>query len=284
MTSQTYHFKVGDFNCIAINDGYLPVEGAEAVATFFVGAAPDELARAFEQHKLQLDHIDIPCICLLIDTGTHKVLIDNGSGPYFNANLGKLLAGLEAEDITPEQIDVIILSHGHWDHIGGCMNQDGSAIFPNARYVMARSEWQHWAKEVDPASYDGGASTIQFVQANLLSIEKQLDLIEPDVEVLPGITVLAAPGHTRHHVAIAATSGDAQLICLMDSTDSPIHVENPDWYLSWDELPAAVPQTRKKLLQRAVDQNAIIHGFHFPFPGVGHIRQAGSGWRFEPLP
>lgn len=283
MSAETHTFKVGDFTCTAINDGYLPVEGAESVATFFAGASPEELARAFEKHNMQLDRMDIPCICLLIETGTHKVLIDNGSGPYFNAHLGKLLGGLKAIHISPAEIDTIILSHGHWDHIGGCMNQDGSPIFPNARYVMARGEWQYWAKDVDVASYGAGASTIRFVRDNLLSIEGQLDLIEPDAEALPGITVLHAPGHTRHHVAIAATSRGAQLICLMDSTDSPIHVENPDWYLAWDQLPEAAPQTRRQLLRRAAEQNAIIHGFHFPFPGVGHIRQDGAGWRFEPL-
>ena len=281
MSVQTHRFKVGDFECIAINDGDLK---ADQPGEFFAGASPAELEAAFRQHKIDPANFNIPCICLLIDTGEHRVLVDAGAGPGIQPGMGRLLAGFQAEGITKESITHVILSHGHWDHVGGCTDGHGQPDFPNARYVMARDEWEYWAVDVDIYAYgDDSVDVIRFVQEKLVAIEKNLDQIEPTVEIVPGIQVVATPGHTLHHTSVIAKSGEATLVCPVDVIDHPIHIENPDWHPAWDKDAEKGTESRRQLIQQAVDTGAIVHGFHFPFPGVGHIVEAGNGWRFESL-
>jgi glyoxylase-like metal-dependent hydrolase (beta-lactamase superfamily II) len=281
--AKTYRFKIGKFDCISISDGYQPID-AELLKQFFVGASPHELHLALQKHHIRADYLELQFNCLLIDTGTDKILIDNGGGPDLYPHLGNLIAGLKSEAVDPENINVVILTHGHPDHVGGCIDEDGNLVFPNARYVMSRGEWTYWAKDADETVLGIEQITeFKYGRNNLLAITDQVDLIEPDTEIVPGIHALATPGHTRHHMSVQATSGGAHLICVADTMDLPIHVEHTNWHPAWDEQADQGIQTRRKLLKRAIEQNALIHGFHFPFPGVGSIREDGASWRFEPL-
>jgi len=281
--NSVYEFTVGAFKCLSISDGAQPID-AETLPTFFSGASAADLAAVLRKHNMSPDHFDLQCSPLLIDTGGERVLIDSGGGSVFHAHLGKVVPGLAAAGYQPGDIDLIVLTHGHLDHICGGVDKDGAMVFPNARQVMARGEWEYWMEETDATAMgDHLVEDVRFAQECLSAMRQQAQLIEPGDEVAPGIRAIPTPGHTRDHISVAVTSGDCRLLCVADTMDLPIHVEQTTWHPAWDTQPALGLRSRTMLLRRAVAENALIHAFHFPFPGVGYVRAAGDGWRFEPL-
>lgn len=283
MESSNYSFAVGDYNCVSISDGLQPID-AEMLPTFFAGASAEELALALRQHGISPAGFELQCSPLLIDTGDERILIDSGGGSVFHSHLGKVVPGLKAAGYQPSDIDTIVLTHGHLDHVCGGIDGKGALVFPQARQLMARGEWEYWTEETDAGAMgEQFVEDVQFTQDCLRAMRDQIQLIEPGDLVAPGIRAIATPGHTRHHISVAVTSGDSRLICAADTMDLPIHIERTNWHPAWDEQPEAGMRSRRMLLRRACQENALIHAFHFPFPGVGYVRAAGDGWRFEPL-
>ena len=274
MNTETYHFNVGDFKCIAINDGIIDSIPAHE---FFDGAPLYDLQMAFERHNLPPGNMSIPVIILYIDTGDHHVLVDSGSGRHTDdPNVGHLLSRLKFEGINPEDIDTVVLSHGHWDHIGGNTQPNGTPTFPNARYVIDRKEYTYWVTQENPGD-------IPTIYKNLTLIREQIDLLDHNAAVVPGIQAIHAPGHTLGHTAYRVTSGGETMYCLIDTVDHPIHFEYVHWTPSWDMEPRKSAESRRSLFEQATREKALVHGFHLPFPGLGHLSELGTAWRYEPL-
>ena len=282
MTVGVFTFSVGDFKCVSISDGAQPID-AKMLPTFFVGATAAELALALRQHGLSPDSHNLQSNCLLIDTGSERILVDSGGGSVYHPVLGKVVPGLAAAGYQPGDIDTIVLTHGHLDHVCGGLDKDGALVFPNARQIMARGEWEYWTEETDAGAMGAHlVDDVQFTQDCLRAMRTQMQLIEPGDEIAPGIRAIATPGHTRDHISLAVTSGADRLICVADTMDLPIHIERTTWHPAWDVAPEQAMRSRRVLLRRAVAENALIHAFHFPFPGLGYVREYGAGWRFEP--
>ena len=278
-----YEFTVGDFKCVSISDGAQPID-AETLPTFFAGASADAMREALLRHGLSPDRHDLQCSPLLIDTGHERILIDSGGGSVFHAHLGKVIPGLAAAGYQPGDIDLILLTHGHLDHVCGGLDERGALVFPKARQLMTRGEWQYWTEETDAlAMGERFVDDVRFTQECLRAMQSQVQLIEPDAEIAPGIRAIPTPGHTRDHISVAVASGESRLLCVADTMDLPIHIEQTSWHPAWDEQPEIGLRSRRMLLRRAVAEKALIHAFHFPFPGVGYVREEGAGWRFEAL-
>ena len=259
-----------------------PIDG-NFLPRFFAGSSPEQLQYALQQHEIDPQYYELQCNCLLIDIGSERILIDSGGGPFFDKNLGNLLPNLRAAGYQPGDIDTIILTHGHRDHVCGGVGQDGEPLFRNARQLMVRGEWEYWVEEADVMSLgEPFADDIRFTRDCLLAMQSQVELIEAEHEVVTGVRTIATPGHTRNHISVEVKSRDETLICVADTMDLPIHIENTNWHPAWDELPETGMANRQHLLQRCVEQNALIHGFHFPFPGLGYIHETNVGFRFEP--
>lgn len=283
MTDGVFTFSVGDFKCVSISDGSQLLD-AQLFPTFFIGSTVETLAWALRRHGLSPDSHDLQSNCLLIDTGDERILVDSGGGSVYHSVLGKVVPGLAAAGYQPGDIDTIVLTHGHLDHVCGGIDEDGAMVFPNARQIMARGEWEYWTEETDATAMGAElVADVQFAQDCLRAMRSQMQLIEPGDEISPGVRSIATPGHTRDHISLAVTSGEGRLICVADTMDLPIHIEQTSWHPAWDEDPEEGLRSRRMLLRRAVAENALIHGFHFPFPGVGYVREDGDGWRFEPF-
>ncbi|MCJ7574273.1 MBL fold metallo-hydrolase, partial [Candidatus Bathyarchaeota archaeon] len=236
MSSESYRFKVGTFECMAVSDGtmtYTPPMFQPPAILLFVNAPKERLVQKLREHNIQpekwVEWIS-PYICLLINTGRHRVLVDTGAGSLAPTT-GKLIPNLRAEGITPEDIDRVILTHGHPDHIGGNLNSEGKPAFPKARFVMWKDEWDFWTSEQAEQRLDEHvrARQIAFARKNLPPIQDRLDLVDHETEIVPGIRAVAAPGHTLGHMALAISSGGEQLLCISDAWLHPIHLESPDW-------------------------------------------------------
>lgn len=284
MTTASYHFNVGKIECIAVNDGTLTY--TDPAPLHFVNAPTDRLGPALRAYGIQLEAWKewiSPLICLVIKAGEHCILIDTGLGTFdWAPNAGRLLQNLQAEGIYPADIDTVIISHAHGDHIGGTTDSEGRAAFPKARYIMSKVEWDFWTSEKNLSQPEYQWMT-PFVQQKLLPIQDRFQLLEQDVEIVPGIHTLFAPGHTPGNMAVVVKSGSEQLLSLGDVIAHPLHVEQPDWYLEPDCQPEQSVRTRRQLLERAAVEHALVCGFHLDFPGLGYVRQQLGNWKWQAI-
>ena len=217
MGTESYRFKIGNFDCIVVNDGF-----SECPADFLFANAPKEpLEQMLRKHNLQPDKIVDPNMCLVINTGEHRILVDTGFGAISKQSpvaqgAGRLLQNLQVEGLQPKDFDIVILTHGDFDHIGGNIDSEGNPVFPNARFYMWRDEWKFRTSE--PA----------MGQDYLVPIKDQFTLLDHEGEILPGIQVILAPGHSLGHMALMVSSGGEKLLHVCDAVGHPINIEHPD--------------------------------------------------------
>jgi glyoxylase-like metal-dependent hydrolase (beta-lactamase superfamily II) len=253
MNNQPFHFQVGAFECMLVVDG------------------------TFGHYQ--------PYWGLLINTGRQRVLVDTGAGGLVPGT-GQLIPNLRAAGVAPEEIDTVILTHAHLDHTGGIVDASGKPAFPKARYVMSKREYLFWPQVTDFSWAPFPPAMIElfrnFIAQKIVPL--QPDLIEDDAEILPGIQAIAAPGHTPGHIALKITSGDDQLLYLVDSVLDPSEVAQPEQVTAVNYDAAQTVATRRRLFQRAVQDQTRVLVFHFPFPGMGQITQTSAGWQWQALP
>lgn len=287
MVDDRYRFNVGSFECLAVSDGTYTYHHPSPF--LFANAPKKRLEQALLAHEIQMEKWEewtSPYICLLINTGEHLVLVDTGAGGL-GPNTGKLIQNLEAEGVSVGDIDTIILTHGHPDHLGGNTDSKGKPAFSNARFVMWKDEWIFWTGDPDLAELKADEQIkellVTYARNNLLPIQGQIDLIDDETEIVPGIRAVAAPGHTPSHLALNISSGGQRLLVVSDAVIHPVHVEQPDWCAAVDLDPERVVDTRRRLLDIAANEKALVLAFHFPFPGLGKVVQKGEGWQWQPI-
>jgi glyoxylase-like metal-dependent hydrolase (beta-lactamase superfamily II) len=286
MNAEVYRFNVGDFECFAISDGTFTYEPPliPPPADFLFANAPKALLREIlNEHGIQPEEwmaFVSPFTCLMVNTGRHKVLVDTGADGL-TPNTGRLLRNLHAVGIEAGDIDTVVLTHGHDDHVGGNTDAKGKSSFPTARYVMWKEEWIFWTSEQPERIY--GNEDFTFARKNLLPIWDQIDLLDHEVEIVPGIRAMPAPGHTPGHMAVSVSSGGKQLLCISDAFLHPIHVEHPEWHAAHEVAHEQITKTRDFLLNKAATEEALMLAFHFPFPGLGHVVRRRTRWQWQPI-
>ena len=262
MGDSSYHFKVGDFACCAISDG----TAQYSAKAFFANAQPHIRRRVLREHGIESDRIATPLNCLLVRAGKVTVLIDTGMGPHGQPGTGKLLSNLQAEGVTCDEVNLVILTHAHNDHVDGAVDAAGQPAFPRARYVLAQAEWDFWQSE-------GSAERAWKV---LQAIRPQLDLIPTGTSLLPGLETIPAPGHLPGHMAVRLTSRGESLLVVGDTVAHPIHLEQPEWNIVSDIDREQAIRTRHNLLGMAAREQMLVFVYHFPFPGLCRLAQQGD--------
>jgi glyoxylase-like metal-dependent hydrolase (beta-lactamase superfamily II) len=275
---ESYRFRLGDFDCIAINDGNFTGR-AEVV---FAHAPQSEMTRLLQSKNLEPDRLAATQTCLFVDTGTYRVLIDTGLGAGVKPDSGKLLRTLLSNGINPSDVDVVILTHGHGDHIGGAVDDNGEVTFSKARFVLWKEEWRFWTS--DAGLKQVSESAAGFARRKLPPLASLIETLDAEQDAVPGIRALAAPGHTVGHIALQIESQDERLIYLADTALHPIQVEHPHWCARVDQNLEQTVASRIKIFHRAAAADALVLAFHFPpFPSLGYIRKIGMGWKWEPI-
>jgi glyoxylase-like metal-dependent hydrolase (beta-lactamase superfamily II) len=270
----SFRFNIGNFECLAISDGMLTM--------------PDTPPKPVpgQYHEIHPGQL-MDLLCLLIRTREHTVLLDTGLGAGGQPLGGKLLQNLKAEGVQPKDIDTVILSHGHGDHISGLTDAEFRPVFPNARYIMSKAEWEFWTSDtaLNRLNLDDRARQMfrAAAQKNLIPIKDRLDLIDGETGIIAGIKLIRTPGHTPGHLVLVISSGAEQLICTGDLIHQPSHLGRPDLYDVFDIAPEQGHRTKIQMLSRLASPNVLVFSCHFPFPGLGHIVKKGDGWLWQPI-
>src|SRR5215208_1573926 len=212
-----YRYKIGDIEATAINDGVWMRPLADG---FVKNAALDEVKKAQEQAFLPTDVTPIPFTTTVLKTGGKIVLIDTGNGNSGAPTSGTWMANFKAAGFDPAQVDTIIISHFHGDHINGMRLKDGSAVFPKAEVMVSAPEWGFWMDDgkmaAAPEGLKGNFNNVRRVFGPMAKDVKQY---EAGKELAPGVTAVAAPGHTPGHTAYVVSSGGGKLILMSDTTN-----------------------------------------------------------------
>ncbi|HTS60982.1 MAG TPA: MBL fold metallo-hydrolase [Candidatus Acidoferrales bacterium] len=283
MPEGSHHFVVGTIRCTVLSDGYY----AYPASWFFPNADPQALSQALDERRLPQEDVLSPLTCLLIQTGSRVVLVDAGAGES-SRTTGAMRARLEMAGVRPRDVDTVILTHAHPDHIGGAVDAAGRPVFPNARYVIGELEWEFWTSaRTDLRSLRVPEETRIAIHSSarrcLGAVRRQLEPVDVETEVVPGVRVIPAPGHTPGHLAVLVSSGGESLLNLGDAAVHPLHLGQPRWENGFDLACDTAISTRSRLLQRAAAENMHLMAFHFPFPSVGRIEaDASGGWAWTP--
>jgi glyoxylase-like metal-dependent hydrolase (beta-lactamase superfamily II) len=282
MPEGSHRFQVGSIGCTVLSDGYY----SYPASWFFPNADPAELSRAMENHHLPQDSVLSPYTCLLIETGRHIVLVDTGAGETSRTS-GAIQARLEMAGVRPKDVDTVILTHAHADHIGGAIDPCGRPAFPNARYVLSETEWEFWTAARTDLSHlrvpDAAKDSISSMARRCLGVLRhQIEPIDRETEIVPGVLAIPAPGHTPGHLAVLIASEGDYLLNLGDAAVHPLHLEQPSWQNGFDLAPDRALVTRRRLMERAVADDMHLMAFHFPFPSVGRAAANNGGWLWTP--
>ena len=223
---------------------------------------------------------------LVVDTGDRRILVDTCIGndkerhvPNWSHLQTHFLQDLSDAGYPPETIDTVLCTHLHVDHVGWyTMLVDGQWVptFPNARYLFAKTEWEHWDANEDESVYGPvlADSVRPVVEAGLV------DLVDVDHRVCAEVCLEPTPGHTPGHVSVHIRSGGAEALITGDCIHHPVQMSRPDWCSSADVDQAQGKQTRESLLERYVDDQILIIGTHFATPTAGHVKHLEGGGYF----
>jgi glyoxylase-like metal-dependent hydrolase (beta-lactamase superfamily II) len=277
-----YRFRIGDYEVTLLHDGAFvrPSQG------FVTNVGQEQADAASQAAYMPPGKVTVPFNPTLINTGSKLVLIDVGSGPVPNTSLGQLFPNLQAAGVDPKDIDIVVLSHMHPDHINGLRTADRGLAFPNAEIKAPAQEWAFWMSDDNMSKASGKMMQDYFANTRktLGGLENKITRYDWDKEVAPGVTALNTAGHTPGHTSFAIASGSGRMLVQSDVTNVPeFFLRNPDWHVAYDTDPELAAKTRRKFYDMAAAEKALVAGYHFSFPNAGHVEKDGAGYRLVPV-
>ena len=269
-------FPLGDFEVTVIHDGFIALDGPYPI--FGTDQDPEAVEALAAENFLPPKRMTIGFSPVIVNTGSDLILFDTGNGAGRRPDAGHLRALLAGAGYTPEQIDVVVLTHFHPDHIGGLM-EDGTPAFPNARYVAGRVEYDFWSPEEKASGQTERVGKL--VQANVVPFADKMTFLEDNQDVVSGITAVSAFGHTPGHLAFHAESAGKRLMITGDTANHyVVSLQRPDWHVRFDMDKDAAAAARRKLFGMIAADRIPFSGYHMPFPNVGYVEAQGDGFRY----
>lgn len=254
---------LGGFEVTTILAGTMPRPDPHTI--FGLNVSEDAFAKASAEARIPTDKAQFFFTPTVINTGAELVLFDTG------LNAEATTAALAQAGYTPDQIDIVVITHMHGDHIGGLMNGD-APTFPNARYITGSVEFDAWAAMEN----DGFESKVR-------PLAEQMSMIGDGDSVASGITAMAAFGHTPGHMTYMIESEGQRLLVAADFANHYVwSLGYPDWEVKFDMDKAAAAKARRRVLDMLAADGIPFIGYHMPWPGMGYVEAQGDGFRYVP--
>ncbi|MFC2095187.1 MBL fold metallo-hydrolase [Candidatus Bipolaricaulota bacterium] len=226
------------------------------------------------EHRLDTDdEFEFAYTCCYLRHRGKNVLIDAGFDPDTTPG------ALESIDVLPEDIDLVLITHGDRDHVVGLIMHDGSLTYPNAQHVMSKELWDYLElpDTLDAMPEDRASFYRRFVRA----FDETSQLCDKEVAVSDGILFIPSPGHRMGHAVFQFEADGSPLIYSADAFQHILFAEHPDWPNVTDSDPDQAMKSRRALVSRAIDSEALVLATHIPFPGIGFIREQGARYHWE---
>lgn len=276
-----YRFKIGDIEATVVSDGFL---GPFELARLYPKAPKEDVDALAKSELLSPDKFVLQENCLLLNTGDQLALIDTGGSTSHGGGAWRLAKNLEAAGVKAEDIDVIILTHAHADHVSGIMGEGNKRLFPNAQIMVSKPEFDFWTDEGKRSATGLMKLFVESARANLLPNKDRLVFVEDGKEVIKGVQAISSPGHTPGHTSYVVNSAGANVLFTGDIAHTFVQFKHPEWALAFDIDPVVASATRKRVMDMAASENLTAITYHMPFPGIGHVARDGDAFRFVPSP
>lgn len=284
-----YRYQLGQFEVTALYDGAIELETA-----LLHNTNPAELNKLLDRMFVGNPKMQTAVNAYLVNTGKNLVLVDAGAAKLFGPSLGFTLQNMKAAGYEPSQVDTVIITHLHPDHVGGVADADGKPVFPKARILVAKEDNDFWLSqktaEGSPAKMQPFFKMARDAAAPYLKGEQWQTFAEGSV-LVPGIKAVKANGHTPGHTAFAVESEGQRLLIWGDLVHAhAVQFARPGVSIEFDVDQQQAIATRKSIFKTMAISKSLVAGMHLPFPGLGHVRWDGKesySWvpiEFAPLP
>ena len=276
-----YRFMLGEVEVTLLSDGAFTRPLADdLVRNATTAQVRDALGAAFQPR----DTLTTPFTTTLLNTGERLIMIDAGSGEMGPPGTGHWMGNLQAAGYAPDDVDLIIVSHFHLDHIQGIRDAAGERLFPAAEIAVPEAEWAFWMDD-ERMKHAPEALRPSFEAARRVfgPVADEVIRFAGSDEIASGIAPVEAPGHTPGHTAFIVASGGERLLVWSDTTNKPeLFVRHPEWHGRFDADPVVAEATRRRLLELAAHERMPVTGYHFPFPALGFIARRADAFEFVP--
>jgi glyoxylase-like metal-dependent hydrolase (beta-lactamase superfamily II) len=284
-----YRYKIGDIEVTVVTEGARTFPLPD---NFVVNQSKEEVNKALEAAYMPRDKMTIYFAPIVVNTSGKLVLIDTGYGDKMYTEskgaAGQLANNLAAAGMNAGAIDTVVISHYHQDHVDGLLRADGGLSFPNAEILVPAAEHKFWMDDGEMSRAPKGRMEQLFQNNRRIfagEVSKRMRTYEWDKEVAPGVTAISTPGHTPGHTSFVIAAGSGKVFVQSDVTNNPVlFVRHPGWHAVFDQIPQQAEATRRKVYDMLVAEKLMVQGFHYPFPGLGHIEKDGEGYRVVPAP
>src|SRR5882724_5764882 len=277
-----YRLKVGDLEVTALFDGHAVFDAHWLNGTT---AAMDGVVKALHEDPRLLDVSDEG---FLVNTGKQLILVDAGAGTWWGGGaLGRLAASLRSAGYTPGEINIVLVTHLHSDHVGGLTTQDGKRVFPNADVYVAKAESDFWLapeiaakapKDVQPFFQSAQAIAVPYIKTG------KWHTFTGSEPIVDGMQLVSLPGHTPGHTGYEFSSKGQKILFWGDTIHAQrVQLQHPEVTAIFDIDQNAAEATRNQLLLRLAREDVLIAGPHMPFPALGRLRKEGSGYSWVPV-
>lgn len=276
-----YRTMVGDFEVTALYDGYIDLDAKQLLKFTRPGEIDRGMARAFEPGPTVQTSVN----GFLVNTGQQLILVDTGARG-FSPNLGHLAENLKSAGYDPSQVDLVLLTHLHADHVNGLETADGKLAFPNAQVMASAPEAAFWLSDDNKAKapkdmqgfFDMAKAAVTPYQA-----AGHWKTFEPNAKIASGVTAVAT-GHTPGHSSYLFESNGQKLLVMGDMVHvGSVQFARPDVAIAFDTDNQRAIATRKQWFARAAKDKLLLAGAHVTFPGLGHLRAEGKGYVWVPV-